>query len=171
MRVFVLCLIGLVLVGCDQPAPEPNLPTSTEQAPPAESMPTPAATPEATTAPAAEVKPPEGDCGDQSALPADQRVANTPKWSLASEQDNFGFDVFRGDSEEGPFTKLNAEPILGAGTTDETQKYSWRDDSIDPCKAYWYYVESISTAGVREKMTPTFQAPAKRSPRSQPASP
>ena len=57
-------------------------------------------------------------------------------------------------------------PILGAGTTDEPQKYSWRDDTIDPCKDYWYYVESISTTGVREKMTPTFKAAAKRSPRS-----
>ena len=106
---------------------------------------------------------------DQSALAAEDRLANTPKWSLASEQDNFGFDVFRGDSENGEFTKLNKDPILGAGTTDETQKYSWRDDTIDPCKEYWYYVDSISTTGVREKMTPTFKAPAKRSPRTQPA--
>ena len=117
------------------------------------------------------MKAPEGDCGDQSALAPEERAANTPKWSLASEQDNFGFDVFRGDSEDGEFVKLNKDPILGAGTTDETQKYSWRDDTIDPCKDYWYYVESISTAGVHEKMTPTFKAPAKHSPRTETAAP
>ena len=165
MRTLVLSTLCLfLLAGCDQPAPD-SPPASTATPAPAESTPAPASAPTET----ATVKAPEGTCGDQSALPADQRLANTPKWTLASEQDNFGFDVFRGDSEEGEFTKLNKEPILGAGTTDASSRYSWRDDSIDPCKDYWYYVESISTSGVREKMTPTFKAPAKRSPKAEPA--
>jgi len=165
MRTLVLSTLCLfLLAGCDQPAPD-SPPASTATPAPAESTPAPASAPTET----ATVKAPEGTCGDQSTLPADQRLANTPKWTLASEQDNFGFDVFRGDSEEGEFTKLNKEPILGAGTTDESSRYSWRDDSIDPCKDYWYYVESISTSGVREKMTPTFKAPAKRSPKAEPA--
>lgn len=165
MRTLVLSTLCLfLLAGCDQPAPD-SPPASTATPAPAESTPAPASAPTET----ATVKAPEGTCGDQSALPSDQRLANTPKWTLASEQDNFGFDVFRGDSEEGEFTKLNKEPILGAGTTDESSRYSWRDDSIYPCKDYWYYVESISTSGVREKMTPTFKAPAKRSPKAEPA--
>lgn len=160
-------LILFAVAGCDQPSPDSTAAPTATPVPEATTPP-----PEATPAPPAEttvVKAPEGTCGDQSALPSDQRVANTPKWTLASEQDNFGFDVFRGDTEEGEFTKLNKEPILGAGTTDESSRYSWRDDTIDPCKDYWYYVESISTSGVREKMTPTFKAPAKRSPKTEPA--
>lgn len=164
MRLLALStLIVLSLAACDQPAPEPTVPPATTEAAPAPAS-APAAPAEAVVA-----KPPEGDCGDQSAVAPEERIANTPKWSLASEQDNFGFDVFRGDTEEGEFVKLNENPILGAGTTDETQKYQYRDDSIDPCKEYWYYVESISTSGVREKMTPTFKAAAKRSPRTEPA--
>ncbi len=163
MRTLILpVLLSLILSACNQPSPDQTASAPADEAAPAAAQ---TATP---TEPAA-TKAPEGDCGDQSALAPEERVANTPKWSLASEQDNFGFDVFRGDSENGEFTKLNKDPILGAGTTDETQKYSWRDDTIDPCKDYWYYVESISTSGVREKMTPTFKAPAKRSPRSEPA--
>ena len=114
---------------------------------------------------------PEGACGDQSAVPKDQRLANTPRWTTASEVDNFGYEVFRGDREEGPFTKLNAEPLLGAGTTDETKKYEFRDDTIDPCKDYWYYVESIATNGAREKFTPVFKASAKRRPAAAPSTP
>ncbi|HMM67254.1 MAG TPA: hypothetical protein PKC03_09955 [Dokdonella sp.] len=164
MRLVALSsLLVLALAGCNQPSPDQ---TSTTPAPVASTP--PAETPAAPAEPAS-VKPPEGTCGDQSALPAEERIANTPKWSLASEQDNFGFDVYRGDSENGEFVKLNKDPILGAGTTDETQKYEYRDDSIDPCMDYWYYVESISTSGVREKMTPTFKARAKRSPKSAPA--
>ncbi|MEZ5520079.1 MAG: hypothetical protein R3F08_01170 [Dokdonella sp.] len=163
MRLAVLSsLLVLALTGCDQPSPDQSATPATTP-----SQPAPAA--EATPAPppAITAKAPEGTCGDQSGIPAEERIANTPKWSLASEQDNFGFDVYRGESENGEFVKLNKDPILGAGTTDETQKYQYRDDSIDPCKDYWYYVESISTSGVHEKMTPTFKAPAKRSPRTE----
>ena len=167
MRPLILpVLLSLILSACNQPSPDPTAGTPANEVAPAQAETAPAA--EAAAEPAI-AKAPEGDCGDQSALAPEERLANTPKWSLASEQDNFGFDVFRGDSENGEFAKLNKDPMLGAGTTDETKKYSWRDDTIDPCKDYWYYVESISTTGVREKMTPTFKAPAKRSPRSEPA--
>lgn len=167
MRIVILTLLlPLLLAACDQPSPDQGSASPAKEATPAPVETAPVAAPEVQVAAA---KAPEGDCGDQSALPAEQRAANTPKWSLASEQDNFGFDVFRGDTEKGEFAKLNKDPILGAGTTDETQKYSWRDDTIDPCKDYWYYVDSISTSGVREKMTPTFKAPAKFSPRTEAA--
>ena len=89
--------------------------------------------------------------------------------ATASEESNFGFDVYRGDSEDGPFTKLTEDPIIGAGTTDEPSYYQFADDTIDPCKAYWYYVESISNSGVREKFTPTFRARPKRGPGSKQA--
>ena len=161
MRTVALAsVIALVLAGCNAPSPDSTATTPPPAATPAAA---PAEAPAAAPAPA---KPPEGTCGDQSALPAEERLANTPKWTLASEQDNFGFEVYRGDSENGEFTKLNKDSILGAGTTDETQKYQFRDDTIDPCKDYWYYIESISTGGVREKFTPTFKAPAKRSPKA-----
>lgn len=104
-------------------------------------------------------------CGSQAKLPADQRVVNTPHWTTASEEENFGYDVFRSSvGEKGPFVKLTKTPILGNGTTDETHEYKYPDDTIDPCKDYWYYVESIGTNGTREKFTPVFRAPAKRQP-------
>lgn len=105
---------------------------------------------------------PVGTCGDQSGLEPAERIANTPRWSTASELENFGFDVYRAQSEDGPFERLTVDPIPGAGTSDEPHQYSFRDDSIDPCLDYWYYVESVSTSGTREKFTPTFRAPAKR---------
>ena len=161
-RVVVIALIALALGACGKSEAPSTAPTAAAPAAPAaktEAAATPA--PEAAKAP-----PPEGDCGDQSKVPADQRVANTARWSTASEQDSFAFDVFRGDTEKGEFVKLTATPIPGAGTSDETHKYEYRDDTIDPCKEYWYYVESISTKGSREKFTPTFRAPPKRRAKS-----
>jgi hypothetical protein len=86
---------------------------------------------------------------------------NTVRWTTASEVDSFGFDVFRAEKEEGPFERLNAKPIPGAGTSDESHSYAWVDDTIDPTKEYYYYVESISIDGVREKFTPVSRARAK----------
>ena len=161
-QLVITVLIAAALSACSPSTPESNAPVA--------ATPTPAAAPttpppetkpvEAAAVPAKEI--PVGACGDQSASPADQRIANTARWSTASEQDSFGFDVFRGDTEKGEFTKLTKEPIHGAGTSDETHKYEYRDDSIDPCREYWYYVEGISTSGAHEKFTPTFRAPPKR---------
>ncbi len=107
---------------------------------------------------------------NQSAQAAEQTNAtpngqldykNTLKWSTASEVDNFGFDVYRAASEDGPFVRLNASPVPGAGTSDLPAYYEYVDDTIDPGSEYFYYVESISLGGGREKFTPTFHAAPK----------
>lgn len=116
--------------------------------------PSPAATPQATRAPA-----------------KDAGLKNTLRWKTASELNNVGFDVYRGDAEDGPFQRMTPKPIPGAGTSDETHEYSWSDETIEAGKEYWYYVESISMSGVREKFTPTFKAPVKRLPPTPGASP
>ncbi len=89
-------------------------------------------------------------------------IKNTIRWATASEVENFGYDVYRGESEEGPFVRLTAKPVAGAGTSDEPHKYAYVDRDIDPTKDYWYYVESISYSGVRERFTPVQKAKAKQ---------
>ncbi len=158
-RSAVAVLIVTLLAACSESQPPA---TSAPKAPATEAAKAP---PPATPAPATAQAPkevPEGDCGDQGKVPEDQRVANTARWSTASEQDSFAFDVYRSDTEKGEFAKITKMPMMGAGTTDETHKYEYRDDTIDPCKDYWYYVESTSTKGERAKFTPVFHAPAKR---------
>jgi len=103
-----------------------------------------------------------GGCGDQSKVPADKRVVNTARWTTASESNTFAYDVYRSDSEKGKYAKVTRKPILGNGTTSETHKYEFVDDTIDPCKEYWYYVEEITTDGQHVKFTSVFKAKAKR---------
>ena len=94
--------------------------------------------------------------------PVDEPLVNTLKWTTASEVDNFGFDIYRGLSEDGEFTKITAEPLPGAGTTDEPQNYVFVDESIDPSRDYFYFIESISLGGIREKFSPIIKSPAKK---------
>ena len=91
-------------------------------------------------------------------------VSNTVRWSTASEVDNFGFDVYRSESEEGPFTRLTSSPVPGAGTSDEPHAYQYVDATIETGRPYFYYVESLSLAGERERFTPVIRAPAKGVP-------
>ena len=91
-------------------------------------------------------------------------LQNIIRWSTASEVDNFGFDVYRAEQESGPFERITPQPVSGAGTSDEPARYEYADASIKPDTQYYYYVESISMSGVREKFTPTFKAPIKSLP-------
>ncbi len=90
--------------------------------------------------------------------PDSKECANTLRWSTASEQQNFAYDVYRGEEEEGPFARITSKPIPGAGTTDDTSRYKYTDDTVVPGTQYYYYVESISMSGVRERFTPVIKA-------------
>jgi len=76
------------------------------------------------------------------------------RWTTQSEENTFGYDVFRGPTRSGPYRRINAETILGVGTTDLPQRYAYSDNTIEPGKAYWYYVESVSLSGERVQLTP-----------------
>lgn len=104
-----------------------------------------------------EAPPPTG-----AETPEEKPLVNTLKWTTASEVDNFGFDIYRGVSEEGPFERITSDPLPGAGTTDEPQKYVYLDEEIDPGRDYYYYIESISLGGIRERFSPIIKAPAKQ---------
>lgn len=83
---------------------------------------------------------------------------NVIRWVTQSEEDVFGYDVFRGASETGPFQRINAETILGVGTTDLPQRYQFSDGAIRAGTVYWYYIESVSLSGERSKLTPVYAA-------------
>jgi hypothetical protein len=94
--------------------------------------------------------------------PADGKPhANRLQWTTASEQDSFAFEVFRSDSEAGEPVKISTNPILAAGTTDETHKYEYRDASIDPQRVYWYSVDLIHVDNSRERIVKAWKADAK----------
>ncbi len=140
-RLLAVSLLLACMFGCSQPPADA----------PADSASTPEPAQAATTDPSNEGATPEA-------------YNNTIRWRTASEVDNFGFDVYRGDAENGPFTRLTESPIDGAGTTDEPTSYTFVDDTIAPDRAYWYYVESISMNNHREKFTPTYCAKPKVGP-------
>jgi hypothetical protein len=104
-----------------------------------------------------------------SSAAAGETWSNTIKWATASEVDNFGYDIYRAEAADGPFERLTEEPIEGAGTTDEVSRYEFEDHTIDPLKTYYYYIESISMEGVRERFTPVGEKKPKIQPGGEPS--
>lgn len=80
----------------------------------------------------------------------------TLKWTTASEVDNAGFYVFRGDTKEGPFKLLNETMLPGAGNAETPSKYVFDDKDVEQGRTYYYYLESISLQGVKEKFSPVM---------------
>ena len=107
-----------------------------------------------------------------TASPApDPARSNTLRWTTKGGATNFAYEVFRAESEAGPFTKVNREFISGhlMYRGQQVQRFSYTDTDIDPARDYWYYVDSINLMKERERLTPVQKAPAKVKPSPTPS--
>jgi hypothetical protein len=91
---------------------------------------------------------------------AAQALFNTLTWKT-DDVSNFGYDIYRAESESGPFVKVNERLVPGTLKPGKVQTFQYEDHAIDPGKDYWYYVECVTLQGERVKFTPVLKAPAK----------
>ncbi len=69
----------------------------------------------------------------------------------------YGFNIYRGETPQGPFTKVNDE-IIPAQRQEETGKPPiFVDEGLKKGKEYYYYIEAITFAGKTERITPVFR--------------
>ena len=73
-------------------------------------------------------------------------------WTTESEVDNAGFYIYRSETKDGEFKVVNPTMIQGAGTTGERNEYTWTDTTAKPNTVYYYQIEDVSHAGVREQL-------------------
>ncbi|MEO0436664.1 MAG: hypothetical protein AAF098_07130 [Pseudomonadota bacterium] len=83
---------------------------------------------------------------------------NTIRWETQSEVDTFGYDIYRGTHEQGPFERINPASVPASGTTDLPQRYKYIDTTVEWNVKYWYYIETITLTGKRERLTPVYPA-------------
>ncbi len=76
-------------------------------------------------------------------------------WATASELNNAGFNLLRSTARTGAFTQVNPQLIAGAGTTGERSSYRYTDTSAKPNTMYYYRIEEVSTAGVKQALETT----------------
>ena len=74
------------------------------------------------------------------------------KWTTESEVDNAGFYIYRSNTKDGEFKVVTPTMVQGAGTTGERNEYTWTDTTAKPNTVYYYRIEDVSHAGVREQL-------------------
>ena len=81
------------------------------------------------------------------------------EWRTASELDNLGFYLFRGLSEGGPWTRLNASLIAGLGSSATGQAYSYRDAGLVNGVPYFYRLEDVDASSKTTSHGPVSAVP------------
>ncbi|MBN1350143.1 Ig-like domain-containing protein [candidate division KSB1 bacterium] len=66
-------------------------------------------------------------------------------WQTSMEFDNMGFNVYRSNSKEGEYRRINPEPI----STNEDGEYQYKDLNVTSGKTYYYKLEDIDVSGHR----------------------
>ena len=69
------------------------------------------------------------------------------KWETASEVDNMGFNIYRAESAEGEYTKINGALIPADGSATEGANYQYIDKTAKAGKTYYYKLEDVDNAG------------------------
>jgi len=69
------------------------------------------------------------------------------EWETASELDNAGFNLWRSESEDGEYFKINPAIIEANGGT-VSREYFYIDYMVIPGVTYYYELEDIDTSGV-----------------------
>ncbi len=69
------------------------------------------------------------------------------EWETASEVGTLGFFIYRAENPEGPFTRLNTEPIPVQDGTLTGAKYTYRDTTTRWGHRYYYQLESLEQDG------------------------
>ncbi|MCX5885280.1 MAG: DUF1566 domain-containing protein [Proteobacteria bacterium] len=82
------------------------------------------------------------------------------KWTTASEIDNAGFNLYRAESENGEYVKINSSLIPAQGSATQGATYQFVDENVQNRKTYYYKLEDIDLNG-----TSTLHGPVSAAPR------
>ncbi len=80
-------------------------------------------------------------------------------WRTASEHNNAGFNIYRSENRNGPYTKLNSSLIPGLGYSIVGRLYWYTDPNVIPGKTYYYKLEDVDFFGGKERHGPVWATP------------
>jgi hypothetical protein len=72
------------------------------------------------------------------------------RWRVETQEENYGYNIFRSNTADGNYLKINTAIIPGQGSTNIPMDYCYEDRSVNRGQTYYYYIESVTTSGVRE---------------------
>lgn len=82
-----------------------------------------------------------------SALPGDSASPVVIEWTTVTEVETAGFNLYRSESPQGPFTQINADMIPASGQALTGSKYRYEDRDATPGHTYYYQLEDVELGG------------------------
>ncbi len=79
------------------------------------------------------------------------------EWETASEVDTLGFNIQRGETETGPVERLNPALIQPSSDPLTGGAYTYKDETAQPGKTYFYFLEEIESSGNTNQHGPIVQ--------------
>jgi hypothetical protein len=76
------------------------------------------------------------------------------EWSTASEIDTAGFNIYRSESSQGPYVKVNSNLIPASGDPFSGGDYSFTDKDILSGQTYYYQLEDVDLSGAINRHGP-----------------
>ena len=76
------------------------------------------------------------------------------EWSTASELDTVGFNLYRAESKEGSYEKINVDLIPASTDPLTGGSYKYEDKSVRAGTVYYYQLEDIESSGLTQKFGP-----------------
>jgi hypothetical protein len=80
-----------------------------------------------------------------TAIPVARKVIL--KWTTESEIDNAGFNLYRAESEDGEYVKINGALIPAEGSPIQSASYQFVDRNVKNRNTYYYKLEDIDLTG------------------------
>lgn len=83
------------------------------------------------------------------------------RWQVENEVGIYGYAIYRADSAEGPWRRLNDGIIHAENVPESLSSYAWRDTSAETGRKYWYYIGTLGRDGTRKRFTSPSEVTAK----------
>jgi hypothetical protein len=75
------------------------------------------------------------------------------KWTIANQSSVHGYQVYRGESSDGPFALMEPALIQPLDNRNGPVAYRWRDASAVKGQTYWYYIAVVYKSGDRRALS------------------
>jgi hypothetical protein len=96
------------------------------------------------------------------AWPSFQHATIIVQWTTASELDTAGFNVYRSNTPDGEFVRVNENLIPASPDPLTGGSYEFKDQNVIPGRTYYYVLEDIDNNGATNRSQDVVEVKAER---------
>ena len=103
-----------------------------------------------------------------------ERPRVTLRWKAREQGMTYGYVVYRSERRAGPFVRRNEAIVRVPDAAAGVHDYVWVDEAVTPGATYFYYIDAVSTGGVKERLSGVVEkrvTPAASAPEPTPSPP